>query len=397
MLINGFMPTGLSFLILVLVPTQTIGGPTEMRDGRPEFAQPHWAAIPRVQWKGEESLQELEGFVKRGEPVVLTNTTVVDVSAWTNEYLEKSFGSKPLLVKRSSSNKFRYFAIDKNKGNFSFRAPLEESHMTFGDFLEEARRLSTSGSSSRLYCQETMSGHEEMADEFKSWDWAWLLKNAIKHKWGLPDTNEMFVGMAGATTPLHFDERENLLLQIRGEKLVVLFPFVEYNRMYPFPVTHPCDRQSMVDIETPDHQRFPKFRDANGNYTVLHDGDLLYIPYGWWHWLKNLDDLAISMSFWSLTPPENLDNGLPDKFSATQLTRVQRNLETLLSQQVTPELLPAAANQVLRAIETGARGDVLDFARAMLSQVKVGDPKDQDQFLIDAFGGRFEGDWDRWV
>ena len=31
--------------------------------------------------------------------------------------------------------------------------------------------------------------------------------------WGLPDSNELFVGMPGIETPLHFDERENLFFQ----------------------------------------------------------------------------------------------------------------------------------------------------------------------------------------
>ena len=50
----------------------------------------------------------------------------------------------------------------------------------------------------------------------------------MKHGWGPPDTREIFVGMRGATTPLHFDERENLLLQIRGEKRVVLSGIIGY-------------------------------------------------------------------------------------------------------------------------------------------------------------------------
>ena len=43
---------------------------------------------------------------------------------------------------------------------------------------------------------------------------------------------------------------------------VVLFPFTDYPKMYPFPTTHPCDRQSMVDVAAPDLARFPRFADA---------------------------------------------------------------------------------------------------------------------------------------
>merc|ERR1712054_116779 len=138
----------------------------------------------------------------------------------------------------------------------------------------------------------------------------------------------------------------------------VLFPHVEYNRMYPFPVTHPCDRQSMVDVEDPDYSRFPRFKEATGNYTMLRDGDLLYIPYGWWHWLQNIDDLAISMSFWSLTPRHDLSEGLPESFTPQQLTRVQRNLENLIGQMVGPERLPAVVQQMMHAISAHKPDDV---------------------------------------
>ncbi|CAE8603050.1 unnamed protein product, partial [Polarella glacialis] len=116
----------------------------------------------------------------------------------------------------------------------------------------------------------------------------------------LPDSNELFVGMLGAETPLHFDERENLFFQVRGTKEVVLYPFTDYPRLYPFPTTHPCDRQSMVGhpVEA-DLEAFPNFADAVGHHAELKAGDLLYIPYGWWHYLRNLEDMAMSISFWS--------------------------------------------------------------------------------------------------
>ena len=140
----------------------------------PHFAKKNWAEIQRLQTGSPERLlEDLEEFVKRGEPVVLRHAAVVDSQVWTNEYLEKTFGDKLLRVKRSNCNKFRYFAADRNHGNFPFRAPLEETQMKFADFLAEAWRLSEAGSASRLYCQERMSSHGAMTDEFNT---SWLVK-----------------------------------------------------------------------------------------------------------------------------------------------------------------------------------------------------------------------------
>ena len=147
------------------------------------------------------------------------------------------------------------------------------------------------------YLQETLSGHSEMASEFSTWKWELPVRISAACGWGLPDSNELFIGMKGAETPLHFDERENLFYQIRGQKEVVCFPFTDYPRLYPFPTTHPCDRQSMVGSpKEPDLEAFPKFREAKGYYATLKAGDLLYLPYGWWHWLRNLDEMSMSAS-----------------------------------------------------------------------------------------------------
>ena len=136
-----------------------------------------------------------------------------------------------------------------------------------------------------------------MASEFSSWKWELPVRISAACGWGLPDSNELFMGMKNAETPLHFDERENLFYQIRGQKEVVVFPFTDYTRLYPFPTTHPCDRQSMVGSpKEADLEAFPKFREAQGHYATLKAGDLLYLPYGWWHWLRNLTDMSISAS-----------------------------------------------------------------------------------------------------
>jgi len=59
-----------------------------------------------------------------------------------------------------------------------------------------------------------MSGHPELAEEFRSWNWPFLLQNSNRHRWGLPDSNELFIGMQGAETDAHYDERHNLFFQV---------------------------------------------------------------------------------------------------------------------------------------------------------------------------------------
>ena len=54
---------------------------------------------------------------------------------------------------------------------------------------------------------------------------------------------------------------------------------------------------SQVDVDAPDEQRFPNFQHAKYMDCVLEEGEMLYIPVHWWHYVRSLDR-AISLSFW---------------------------------------------------------------------------------------------------
>ena len=381
----------------------------------------HYKRITRVPFgDGEQStLDLLAGYIEREEPVILEGSDVVDPVHWEDDAkVAALLGSRTVLVKRSSSSRFRYWAIPTaprlspllNEGPqageggpavFGFEPPTREEYLTFGEFQREAARLAASESAERMYLQETMSGHTEMVDEFRSWNWRFLLQNSQRHGWGVPDANELFIGMRGAETPCHFDERHNLFFQVRGTKQLLLFPFVDYERLYPFPVTHPCDRQSMVNVVSPDHERFPAFSAATGCYATLRPRDLVFIPFGWWHWLRNDDALAVSISFWSMSPPTDLSKGVPDTFSAHELTRVKRNLEKHMASRFGAEF-PRRMRMLLRLVDAGAADvecadttveEVLAEARALLVAVKVADRAAQDDFLRSMLRVRFEPGW----
>mmetsp|Transcript_43461 Transcript_43461/g.93110 ORF Transcript_43461/g.93110 Transcript_43461/m.93110 type:complete len:411 (-) Transcript_43461:11-1243(-) len=356
----------------------------------------NYKAIRRIKF---ESVEQMLAIMKpqsvEGSPLIIEGTNVMDTKKWADlSYLESQLGDKAVLVKRSDTNKFRYFDLKKNTGKYDFKQPVGETQQQVGDFLQEANQLLKEGSSKRMYLQETLSGHSEMASEFATWGWELLIRTSQACGWGLPDSNELFVGMRGVETPLHFDERENLFFQVRGEKEVVVFPFVDYTKLYPFPTSHPCDRQSMVGSPaTPNLEAFPRFKDSIGQYAVLKAGDMLYLPYGWWHWLRNIDHLAISVSFWSTTPTNDLKSGIPDVFSDHMLTRVRRNLESMIATQYGPENHNASMIRLKEAVQTKNEQDpVLKQVRTLLGAVRM-DPQKQDTFLLDQIEGRFGVDW----
>lgn len=51
-----------------------------------------------------------------------------------------------------------------------------------------------------------------------------------------------------------------------------------YKGMYPYPTAHTYDRQSMVDLDKPDYDDWPKFAQVKGQVCILEPGDVLYAP-----------------------------------------------------------------------------------------------------------------------
>ncbi|GGM30161.1 cupin-like domain-containing protein [Dactylosporangium sucinum] len=107
----------------------------------------------------------------------------------------------------------------------------------------------------------------------------------------------LLLGPAGTVTPLHHDNMNILLCQVVGRKHVRLVPSWDRHRVYPRGGTF-----SHVDASSPDLGRFPDYADATVLEAVLEPGEALFIPVGWWHWVRALD-VSITVSFHRFTHP----------------------------------------------------------------------------------------------
>ncbi|XP_075886660.1 tRNA wybutosine-synthesizing protein 5 isoform X4 [Nelusetta ayraudi] len=127
----------------------------------------------------------------------------------------------------------------------------------------------------------------------------------------------------------HYDVMDNLLAQVTGRKRVVLYSPQDALHLYLS-----GDKSEVLDIDSPDLERFPEFVKARRFECVLEPGDLLFIPA---LWFRNTLALQFGIGvnvFWRHLPADGYDKrdpyGNKDPVAATRaLQALERALHTL--------------------------------------------------------------------
>ena len=78
----------------------------------------------------------------------------------------------------------------------------------------------------------------------------------------------------------------------QGKKRYILLPPESCKDVYMYPRSHPEGRHSSVDWSNPEviaAEKYPHFKDARALEEVLVEGEVLYIPHMWIHYIVSLE------------------------------------------------------------------------------------------------------------
>jgi hypothetical protein len=137
---------------------------------------------------------------------------------------------------------------------------------------------------------------------------------------GLP---MLFFGGKDSYTFMHYDiDLANIFhFHFDGQKEIILFDQKQNEYLYKVP--YALITREDIDFSNPDFKKWPNLKDAKGWKTMLNHGEVLYMPEGYWHYMKYLTP-GFSMSLRAIARnPKNLGKAIYNVF-------IMRNIDTLM-------------------------------------------------------------------
>ncbi|MGZ5196633.1 MAG: cupin-like domain-containing protein, partial [Kaistella sp.] len=240
------------------------------------------------------------------KPVVIRNMAKnwPAYQKWTMEYMKETVGDVEVPL------------YDSSKADPSAPINASAAKMKFGDYIDLIQKEPTD---LRIFLFDPIKSAPKLLEDYL----------APKELMGgfLDQYPNMFFGGKGSVTFLHYDiDMAHIFhTHFNGRKHVLLFDNKWKDRLYKIPyATYALED---YDISNPDFEKFPALEGVEGIECFLEHGDTLFMPTGFWHWMKYLDgSFSISLrawdkswgvkarSLWNLTVQRNFDNFMKRQF-----------------------------------------------------------------------------------
>ncbi len=241
-----------------------------------EKSRPSYNQIQRV--NNLSSAEFLEKYYATNTPVIITDVMQnwQALSRWNPQYFKQHYGEVPVEVQfNRESNPL--FEREKYK---------HPKQMTMGEYVD----LVVNGGKTNDYYMVPYNENLERSE----------LQGLLEEIEVFPEYLDgskrnlcmfFWFGPEGTITPLHHDPCNVLLAQVYGKKRIRLISPNQRHLLYNLFSVY-----SDVDLNNPDYEKYPRFKDVEVLEVILEPGEVILLPVAWWHHVESLD-IAISMSF----------------------------------------------------------------------------------------------------
>ncbi|WP_375237802.1 cupin-like domain-containing protein [Aurantibacter sp.] len=137
----------------------------------------------------------------------------------------------------------------------------------------------------------------------------------------------LFFGGKESHTFMHYDiDLANIFhFHFEGKKEVILFDQKQNKHLYKVPFS--LITREDIDFSNPNLNKWPNLKLAEGYRTELNHGEILYIPEGYWHYMKYITP-GFSMSLRTLyRSPKNFTKAIYNLFVMRNFDNLMRTLK----------------------------------------------------------------------
>ncbi|PWT77495.1 MAG: transcriptional regulator [Bacteroidetes bacterium] len=193
-----------------------------------------------------------------------------------------------------------------------------DGYMKFGEYID---LIKNGPAEWRIFLFNLFEHAPELVNDF---NWPEELTKGFVKRFPM-----LFVGGKGSVTHMHFDIDLSHIFhtQFAGRKRVLLFPFEEQHKIY----RKPWEVLSLVNFEKYfdqnrsklDVKKYPALKLARGYEVILHHGDTLFMPGGYWHHMEYIDS-GFAMSL------RSLQSAIAGKLKGAWYLFGMRNIDTFM-------------------------------------------------------------------
>jgi hypothetical protein len=219
-----------------------------------------------------------ENYLKPRRPLIIKGLTKdwPAVQKWTPEYLKEVVGSKVVPL------------YDNSKADPSKPINARAAEMPFDEYMDLIRSQPTE---LRIFFFNIFKQAPQLLDDI-------VLPKDLMGGF-IESMPAMFFGGSSSVTFLHYDIDLPHIFHTHfgGRKHVILFENKWKRRLYCLPnATYALED---YDVSNPDKEKFPALEGVEGIEAFLEHGDTLFMPTGYWHWMKYLDgSYSLSLRAW---------------------------------------------------------------------------------------------------